>query len=349
VLRVAAALPALLALAAPEAVRAEAALSLWAEAGSGADGNPGRIPGAAPVAHGFASLLGRARLRLDADSTAATITVTEAGRLYPGIPGADALASRLEAAGRAELGAGLVAGLSGLATDWTERDGLLDRHTLRGEGSVGLRRGPLLLTLAGAWALFAPRERSLRPFRASGPEGWLRATWTPVDEHQVTAALGVSQAGFPGWAALGAPGATTRNDQARHLAAEWSWSGAALAGLGWQYTQNGSSAPGGDFTRHRLTASSALWLPLDLTLAARLALQWTSYPDPLLLAEQQRLAEGQESLDAVEGRLTRQLTGPLEVSLSVAWYHAQGGAGVPGYQRTVATLSLGWRARPEPR
>jgi hypothetical protein len=34
------------------------------------------------------------------------------------------------------------------------------------------------------------------------------------------------------------------------------------------------------------------------------------------------------------------------VSLSLAWHHAQGGAGVPGYERSVATLALGWRSAP---
>ncbi len=346
-LRAAVALASLLALALPGAARAAPALDLWMEAGAGADGNPGRVPGAAQEPRGFTMLIGRVRLRLDGDAAGATVKLTEAARLYPGVRGADVLVSRLDLVGHAALGGGLVAGLSFLATDSSDREGLLDRHSLRGEGSMGMRRGRLEGTLAGGWWLFTPRERSLRPFRSGGPEGWLRSSWAPFEGQQLAAALGFSQAAFPGWEALGAPGAPARTDRARHLAAEWSWRGPVLATLGWGFTQNGSSAPGGDFTRHQFTASGAFRLPLDLTLAARLALQWSSYPDPLLLAAQQRLAEGQESLDAGEARLTRRLAGLLEATLSLAWYRAKGGTGVPGLERAVATLALGWRGGPD--
>lgn len=343
VLRLAKPLAVLLALAPPAAGRAADGLALWAEAGGGADTNPARAPGAAQAARGFTSLLGRARVRISGEAGEASLGLTGAGRLYPGAHGADALASRLELTARAGLGGGLSATAAGSASDYRERDRLLDRHALRAEAAVALERGSLDAALAGGWALFAPREPSLRPFRSDGPEGWLRGGWSPVERHRLSAGFGLSRAGFPGWGGLGAPGAPTRTDGALHLAADWAWRGPALASVGWAYTRNRSDAPGGGFERHRLTASAALRLPLQLTLAASLALQWTRYPDPLLLAAQQRLAEGQESLDALEGRLTRAVAGPLEASLSLAWYHAQGGAGVPGYERAVATMGLGWR------
>jgi hypothetical protein len=338
-------LAAILSLGAPDRARAAAGLDLWAEVGGGVDGNPGRVAGLAQSPHGFASLLGRARVRLEGETASGVLALTEAGRLYPEARGADALASRLELAGRARLAAGLSAAVSGSASDTTQRDGLLDRHALRGEGSLAWRLGPVQGAVAGGWSLFAPREPGLRPFRSDGPEAWLRLAWWPSSAHQVSAGAGRSWADFPGWASAGAPGSPRREDQAQHLSAGWSWRGPALASLGWDFTQNRSGAPGGDFTRHRLTASAALGLPLDLTLAARLALQWSRYPDPLLLPAEQRLAEGREALDQLEARLTRALPGPLEVSLALAWYRAQGGQGVPGYRRTVATLLLGWRSR----
>jgi hypothetical protein len=336
---------ALLSLAAPGSARAADWLDLWAEAGGGVDGNPGRVAGRSQSPHAFASLLGRARVRLEGEAASGILTLTEAGRLHPGTRGADALASRLDLAGRARLVDGLTAAVSGTASDATERDGLLDRHALHGEGSLAWRYGPVQGTLAGGWSLFAPREPLLRPFRSNGPEGWLRLAWWPVAAHQLSAGAGLSRADFPGWAAAGAPGSPRREDQAQHLSAGWSWRGAALCTLGWDFTQNRSGAPGGDFTRHRLTASSALRLPLEVTLAARLAQQWSRYPDPLLLSAEQRLAEGQEALDQLEARLTRTISGHLEASLTLGWYRAKGGAGVPAYQRTVASLALGWRSR----
>lgn len=341
---------ALAALAAAPPARAEAPeppppwLDLWVEAGAGADGNPRREAGVARSPSGFTSLLGRARARLAGERTALTLTLTEAGRLYPAAEGADALASRLEAAARAALGAGLTASASAAASDTTTRDGRLDRHALRADASLAWRAGPLQAAAAGGWSRFAPRERTLHPFRAEGPEAWLRLSCWPAAAHRLTAGAGRSVAGFPGWAAAGAPGAATRRDRAGHLAAEWSWRGEALAAAGWTYTRNESSAPGGDFTRHRLTASAALPLPADLTLAARLALQWSRYPDPLLLAAEQRLAEGQEALDQLEARLTRPLPGALEASLTLSWYRARGGAGVPAYERAVAAVGIGWRS-----
>jgi hypothetical protein len=320
-------------------------LDLWAELGGGVDGNPARAPGSDQPAEGFAWLLGRARARLEGERASAVITLTEAGRLYPGYRGADALASRLEVSARARLGGGATAALSGLAADTTERSGQLDRHLLRGEGSLALRHRALQGSLAGGWFLFAPREPSLRPFRAEGPEGWLRLGWAVAEEHQLSLSGGLSSASFPDWAEAGAPGSPVRDDRAQLLSAGWSWRGPALLSLGWDYTDNRSTAPGGDFTRHRVTASGAFRLPLGLTLATRLALQWSHYPDPLLLPAEQRLAEGREALDQVEARLTRAIGGPLEASLALAWYHVDAGEGVPGYQRAVATLALGWRSR----
>ncbi len=335
--------PLLLALAAAAPARAAEWLDLWAEAGGGVDGNPGRVAGGSPSAEPFASLLGRARVRLQGEAATGSLTLTEAARWYPGARGADALASRLEASARSRLVGGLTAALAGSASDTTQRDGELDRHALRGEGSLAWRHGPVQGAVAGGWSLFTPRSAPLRPFRSRGPEGWLRLSFWPSAAHQLTAGAGRSWADFPGWAAAGAPGSPERRDEAEHLSAGWSWQGAALTTLGWDYTRSRSGAPGGDFTRHRLTGSAALELPAEVTLAARLALQWSRYPDPLLLPAEQRLAEGREALDQVEARLSRPVHGPWEASLTLAWYRAEGGAGVPAYERVVATLALGWR------
>jgi hypothetical protein len=340
----AAALAAIPLLAAPWGARAAEGPDLWLELGAGADSNPARAPGSAAGGQGLTSLLGRVRHAWAGQASRLTVSLTEAGRLYPGATGSDALASRVEVAGRAALPAGLALAASGVASDYSERAGLLSRHAGRGEVVLSLEHEALGGSLSAGWSLFAPRERSLRPFRAEGPEGWLGGWWTPAEEHELSVAVGLSRAGYPSWDALGAVGPRTRVDDAGHVRAEWSWRGPALLAGGWSFTRNRSGVPGGGYDRHRLTARAALRLPLRLTLAARAALQWTRYPDPILLEAQQRLAEGQESLDTLEVRLTRPLTGELDLSLALAWYHTEAAAGAPGYQRVVATLVLGWRA-----
>lgn len=340
--RLAAILAALLALAASPA-RAEGGLDLWFEGGGGVDTNPRRLPGPEDGPRGFTSLLGRARLSLEGEVARGLVTLTEAARLYPTVEDATALASRLEAAGRWRLGRGFAAGASGVATDYRERGGQLDRQAARLEGTLGLDRERWSGALAAGWSGFAPGDPSLRPFRVSGPEAWLRASLAPSPAHRLGAALGGSLASYPGWADLGPPAGPSRSDRALLAGLDWSFRGEALLSAGWSYTQNHSDAAGGDYTRHRLTASAAARLPAELTLAGRLSLQWTRWPDPLLLPASVRLAEGQEALDTLEARLSRPLLGPLELALSLAWYHADGTAEVPGYQRAVATLALGWR------
>ena len=340
--RLAPLLAALLVLASPPA-RAEGGLDLWFEAGGGADTNPRRLPGPEDGPRGFTSLLGRARLSLEGEAARGLVTLTEAARLYPSSGDATALASRLEAAGRWRLGEGVAATLSGAATDYRERAGLLDRQAARVEGSLGLDRARWGAALAAGWSRFAPGDPALRPFRSSGPEGWLRATLAPSSAHRLAGALGASLADYPAWSDLGPPAGPSRADRALLAGLDWSFRGEALLSAGWSFTLNRSDAAGGDFTRHRFTASAATRLPAELTLAARAALQWTRWPDPLLLPASVRLAEGQEALDTVEARLSRPLLGPVELSLSLAWYHADGTAEVPGYQRAVATLAVGWR------
>jgi hypothetical protein len=338
---------AILLLATAGEVRAQAepegglAADLWAESGAGVDSNPRRLAGAAG-AEGFATALARGRLRWEREGGRLSLALAEAGRLYPGARGADALASRLEAAGSVPLPWGLALAGSAVASDLTERDGLSDRHALRGEAALGWAGRSLGGSLAAGWSLFSPREASLRAFRSRGPEGWLRAWWRPSRGHRLAVAAGATWAIYPGWAALAAA-EPTRDDTAFTGTAEWSWTGPALVAAGWAYTRNASGARGGDFERHRATLRTAVHLGEESTLALRAALQWTRYPDSLFAGAQQRLAEGQEGLDLVEARLARHLGGPWELAGTATFTRAEGGPGAPAYSRLVGVLSLGWR------
>jgi len=343
VLRLAAAFSLLATAAGARAADPEGGLDLRVEAGGGVDSNPRRLAGFSG-GEGFATALARVRLSRGGEGSRLALSLTEAGRLYPGARGADALASRLEAAGSASLPAGFALSATASASDLSERAGSLDRHALRGEAALVRQGAALGAALAAGWSLFAPREASLRPFRSQGPEGWLRAWWSPAEGHRLTAAAGLSAAEFPAWEALAAE-PLTRGDTAFTAAAGWSWGGAALASAEWDFTRSRSNAAGGDFDRHRVALRAAARCAEATSLALRASLQWTRYPDPLLLPSQQRLAEGQEALDLVEARLARSLGGPWEVALSLAWTRARGGPGAPAFSRLVGGLSLGWRTQ----
>lgn len=331
----------LLALAAAAARGAEGEWDLSAELGGGHDTNPDRIAGPGAVPEGFAAALARARGALDGERFRLSARLTGGVRLYPGRTGADALAGRLEADLRRELSGALAAAAELDASGLAERSHRLDQRTLRAQAGLRWDPGRWSASLAGGWALFEPVGAELRPFRASGPELWLRGTGSPARGHVLSAGLGLWSAGYPGWPEAAQ---ARRRDDTFTATAEYAWRGPLLAALSYAWSSNRSTAPGGAFERHRVTARGAAFLPLDLSLALRVSLQWTRYPEPLFLA-QQLLAGGGESQDAVEARLVRPLGGSLELALSFAryWSESVSGGAAPSFSRSVTSLTLGWR------
>jgi hypothetical protein len=343
--KLALALLAALAVASPAgAAAAEGELELQLEAGGGADSNPTRALDGGGTPGGFGLVLVRARAEVVGERLRFQAALDEGARLYPGQEAASALASRLEASLRVALGGGLAAEASLSARDLTERGHALDQDALHSEASLGWARGGFGAALAGGFTLFAPREATLRPFLASGPEAALRAWWSPRPEHLLSASGSVWWASYPRWGEL-APGG--RDDRTSTLSAEYAWRGDFLAALGYAFSHDASSTDGGDYDRHRLTARGAVLLPLELTLALRAALQWSSYPRALFLSEQLLLAAGQENQDAFEVRVTRPLGADLELALAAALYRAeavQGGGAAPEYTRAVLSTTLVWHA-----
>ena len=346
-MKLALALLAALAVAAPaEATAAEGELELQLEAGAGADSNPFRTLDGGGAVGGFGLVLLRARADVLGERLRFQAALDEGARLYPAPATAEAsaFASRLEASLRLALGAGLAAEAILSARDLTELGGALDQDALRTEASLAWARGSVGTALAGGFNLFAPREATLRPFLAAGPEAGLRAWWSPRPEHFFSASGSVWWASYPRWGEL-APGG--RRDTTSTFSAEYAWRGDFLAALGYAFSHDASSAEGGDHDRHRLTARGAVLLPLELTLAFRAALQWSSYPQPLFLSEQLLLAAGQENQDALELRLTRPLGADLELALAAALYRAEavrGGGPAPDYTRGVLSTTLVWHA-----
>jgi hypothetical protein len=334
----------LLALAAPAASGAEGEWDLAAELGGGQDTNPERVsgsggPGAAP--EGFAAALARARGALEGDRYRLSARLTGAARLYPGRPDASAGAARLEADARRGIAGPLGSAAELDASGLSERGHRLDQRMLRARAGLRWDPGSWSASLAGGWALFEPLGAELRPFRASGPEAWLRSSWAPAQRHVLSAGLGLWSAGYPGWPAVAQ---ARRRDDTFTATAEYAWRGPLLAALSYAWSSNRSTAPGGAFERHRVTARGAALLPLDLSLALQASLQWTRYPEPLFLS-QQLLAGGGESQNAVDARLVRRLGGSFELALSFAryWNEAVSGGTAPSFGRSVTSLALGWR------
>ncbi|MBI5069571.1 MAG: hypothetical protein HZB56_15150 [Deltaproteobacteria bacterium] len=313
-----------------------------AEVSAGLDGNATRaVAPEAAVRAPFLGLAVRARGAAGEGGLRGRVSLSEALRLHQGAPGADALASGLEAEGSAALGAGLTAGLSLAASDLRDEARRLARHELRAAGSLTLgtrRRGA---ALGGGWALFAPRDPVLRALTAEGPQASLRAHWSPAAGHALTLSGTAWQQDFPHW-----DPAERRQDTTFAGAAEYAYRGPFLAALGLEAARNRSRITGGGFTRQRLTGRVAAFLPLDVTLAGRVALQRSRYPAPLLLRDQLVLADGGEGQTLAELRLARRLGERWEVALAAAHHRSEAASGssAPAFRRSTAALSLSWRA-----
>jgi hypothetical protein len=342
--RRAAMVAALLALALPALpAAAEADLELQGELGSGVDTNPRRAAGSGESTDGFAFAQVRARARLAGERLRLAASLAEAVRLYAAAGSATAAASRLDLAARLALGERLSVGASLLASDLTERGHTVDQDLLEGAASLAWASAPYGASLAAGWSAFVPRDAPLRAFRATGPEASLRASWAPAREHVLSAAYGLWAAGYPRWREVAS---SPRDDRTQTVSAEYAHRGAFAADVGYAFSRNRSTAAGGDFDRHRLTARGAVLLPHQFTVAVRGALQWSRYPDPLFVAQQLLLAQGRESQDALEVRLTHAPGESLELAFALGWYGGetvQGGGSAPGFGRTVATATVGWR------
>jgi len=338
------ALPLALALSWPAGTGAgERSLDLGLELLSGVDTNPGRVPGPGSDPDGLLQLLARLRGGLSGERWQAWASLHEGLRLFAETASARALASRLEAAGALELGAGLSGSLAASASDLREQGGPLDQEAVRGEAALSWRGRAAGASLSGGWSLFAPRAPALRPFTSRGPEAGLRGWAQPAPGHRLDVGGRVSVQDYPRW--RGATG-ELRRDEAMGLTAEWAWRGPLVAALGYGFTRNDSNEPGGSLRRHRATLRAAVPLAGEAVLVGRAALQWTRQREPLrLLQEQIQIEAGQEALDAVDLRVALPLAGGLELALGAVGHWSDRSAGQPSYERLLLTIGVSWRAR----
>ncbi|HET7755408.1 MAG TPA: hypothetical protein VFK85_15995 [Anaeromyxobacteraceae bacterium] len=321
-----------------EATPVESSWRLRVEAGPGFDGNALRIVGDGdPSSAAFTGGSLRAQGRLASPRWTMDARLSEGFRLFMGAPDADLLASRLDAAGRWSATRRLTLGLDGMARDLSERGGARDLREAQGLARVGLVAGRVRWDAAGGWMVSAPRAGGLRVFRRDGPELALSAAVQIAREHALIAGVSAWAWRYRDW-----PGG--RDDDEGAASLEWRWDGPVLTALSYTFGRNASSVDAGSWRRHRVTARIAADLPLGLDVAARANFQRSVNPSGLILSEQLFVREGDESQNALEVQLARELRAGVEIALKVAHYRSELGAEEAGlaFRRTVAQLSVAW-------
>jgi hypothetical protein len=313
------------------------------EAGPGVDANPLRIVGVAhPPSSAFTGGAMSAQGRVAGERWVVDGRWSEGLRIFMGVPAADVLASRVDGGARWAPSSRLELGLDGMARDLTERGGARDLREARGLARVALTTGSIRWGLASGWMVSAPLASGLRVYRRDGPEASLSAGVRVAREHALILGYAFHAWSYPGW--LGG-----RDDDEHAATLEWRWDGPVLTGISYAFESNDSSVEAGSWRRHRVTAQIAADLPLGLDLAARGTLLRSINPSGLILSEQFFVREGDESQNAIELHLARELKPGVELGLKVAHYLSQLGAQSElgaqeglGFRRTVAQLAVGW-------
>jgi hypothetical protein len=328
------------ALAAWAAVPARADGGSWRvrlEAGPGVDANPLRIVGDAdPSAAAFTGGALRAQGRLNASRWTLDGRWSEGFRVFVRAPDAHLLASRVDGAARWAATERLELGLDAMGRDLTERGGARDLREARGMARLALTTGNVRWGAGAGWTGSAPLATGLRVFQRDGPGASLSAAVRVAREHAV--ALGYS---YAAWRYRDWP--SGRDDDEHAASVEWRWDGPVLTALGYTFEVNDSSVGGGSWRRHRATAQLAADLALGVDVAARGTLQRSSNPSGLILSEQFFVREGDESQNALELQLARELDPGVELALKLAHYRSELGAAEGlGFRRTVAQLALAW-------
>ena len=323
--------------AAGAAHAAEGSWRLRAELGPGFDGNALRIVGDGDTSSSvFTGGALRAQGRLSGERWTLDGWWSEGVRVFSGTPDADLLASRLDLAARWATTPWLELGLDGMARDLTERGGARDLREARALARASIATGRVRWSVASGWTVSAPRAGGLRIFRRDGPELSLSAAVRVAREHLLVAGYAFDSWRYRDWP-------DGRRDDEHAVSLEWRWDGPVLTALSYTFGHNDSSISAGTWRRHRGTASVAADLPLGLELAGRGSLQRSVNPSGLILSEQLFVREGDESQNALEVQLARELRTAIEITLKVAHYRSELGAGAGlDFRRTVAQVALAW-------
>jgi hypothetical protein len=325
--------------AAAPARAADGAWRLRLEAGPGFDGNALRMVGdGSPSSAAFSGGTLRAQGRLAGPRWTLDGRLSEGFRVFSGTPDANVLASQLDVAARWLASGALDAGIDAMARDLAERGGARDLREARALGRVGLRTGAVRWQAEAGWMISAPRALGLEVFRRDGPELALSVAYTLAREQVLALRYGLDAWRYRDW-----PGGRRDDEHAASL--EWRWDGPLLAAVSYTFGRNSSSVAAGSWRRHRVTARAAADLPLGLELAGRATVQRSANRSGFILSEQLLVREGDESQNAVELQLARELRPRVELALKVAHYRSELGADAAfEFRRTVGQVALAWTA-----
>jgi hypothetical protein len=116
-----------------------------------------------------------------------------------------------------------------------------------------------------------------------------------------------------------------------------------IASLSYSFIYDHSNSYGESYIRHRLEGVAALLLPWEITLAASVALQATTYPDGIYLSPQILLVEDEEALSEVSLKAFRDLGKGFSVEARFSIYRNDLSKNSLSYNRFITYAGVSYR------
>lgn len=110
--------------------------------------------------------------------------------------------------------------------------------------------------------------------------------------------------------------------------------------LRYSVTRNPSTSFGDSYTRHRVTATAGVRLPLEITVTGQGALQITSYDNGLSIGQRLFLADDDESQNSLQVSVGRPFLWGITTEARLAWYGNEFARERVSFARTTASLGL---------
>ncbi len=275
---------------------------LQLEAGAGGDTNVHRESGGAGTGALAATTGGRfAAAGRVADALRLSGSAVALARAYAGGDAADENVFVLAADARADVILGDVTpGVRASYYDAIAADGdlaSLDFRTGEAAATLALRDGDHRVEAFAGWRCY--RFKPNATFDFGGERGGVRYAYAPAGDgdawafragyavnrraYSSPAVANLCPAGAPVAPSCLVPTARDRVDMFHDASVEVTWTGAILASARYQLMVNDSSSFAQSLLRHRVELAGTFDTWLDVVLTVKLLLQWSRYPDGLLL------------------------------------------------------------------
>jgi hypothetical protein len=163
--------------------------------------------------------------------------------------------------------------------------------------------------------------------------------WSPTSHEHVDVAVESGPRLFPNLAQSAQIG-DPRVDWPSTLAVQVTTSRTVVITLGYTLTRNSTDTVGESFTRHRVHALVGFRAPGDVTVAARAAVQLTSYDDGISLDQRYFLNADEESQNLLDLTLSRAIVEGVVVQASVSFTGNELSQDTASYTRTTAALGV---------